>query len=56
MNFKKSVNSFKRKNNKLPDYLFQINFDYQFVNNFSELCKINILDIIDMVDFFRFWL
>ena len=39
----------------LPDYLFNNYCVYQFVNNFSELlllCKINVLDLCDIGDFF----
>ena len=45
-----SINSFEIKKDRLPDYLLNNYFIYQFVNNSSELlllCRINVLDFFD---------
>ena len=55
MDSEKSITSFKIKNDKLPHYLLYNNFFNQFFNNFLALllCKIKVLIIFDMGDFFH---
>ena len=55
----KWINLFQmKKKDKLPDYLLNSYFVYQFVHNFSALllCQINILHFLDLEDFFKFFL
>ena len=54
MESEKSITSFKMKKGMLPEHLSNI-FFYLFVNKFSALllCKINVLDIFNMGDFFQ---
>ena len=53
MDSEKSINSFEIKMDRLPDYLLNNYFVYQFVKNFfALLCKINLFDFFDMADFF----
>ena len=48
MNSEKIVTSFEIKEDRLPDYLLNNKFVYQFVNNFlTLLCKINVVDFFD---------
>ena len=53
MDSEKSINSFKTKKNRLADYLLINYFLYRFFSNFSPLllCKINVLDSLDVSDF-----
>ena len=37
-----------------PDYLLDKHFFHQFINNFTPLlCKMNVIDIFNVVDFFK---
>ena len=54
MDYEKSLNLFEIKKDRLPDYLLNNYFDYQFVNNFLALLLCKILDFFDMANFFKF--
>ena len=55
MDSEKSINSFKIKKDRSPDYLCDNDLFQHFLNNFSSLllCKIYIFDFFNMVDFFQ---
>ena len=58
MDSQKSLNSFEMKNRACRMIIYEKLFFYQFVKNFAALflCEINVLDIFDMGDFFKFLL
>ena len=58
MDSEKSINLFEKKMDRLLDYLSNNYIVYQFFNNFSALllCKINVLDLFDVGNFFKCFL
>lgn len=54
MDLEKSINSLKSNKNKFSKKLLKNVFMNQFVNNFlTLLCKINVLHVFNIIDFFQ---